>query len=63
MLSRRDRDTGLAQKSEFGAWIIPAFKVLAKLRFLRGSVFDPFGYTHERRQERALIERYESVIE
>ncbi|MEX5502217.1 indolepyruvate ferredoxin oxidoreductase family protein [Pseudomonas putida] len=63
LLSRRDRDTGLAQKSEFGAWIIPAFKVLAKLRFLRGSVFDPFGYTHERRQERALIERYESVIE
>lgn len=63
MLSKRDGDTGMAKKSEFGAWIIPAFRVLAKLRFLRGSVFDPFGYTHERRQERALIERYETVVE
>jgi indolepyruvate ferredoxin oxidoreductase len=36
--------------------------VLAKLRVLRGTPLDVFGYTAERRQERALIERYEAVI-
>ena len=38
-------------------------RVLAKLRFLRGTKLDPFGYGEDRRLERALIIRYERVIE
>ena len=40
-----------------------AFKLLAKLRFLRGGAFDVFGYTKERRTERKLVSEYEKVIE
>lgn len=36
--------------------------VLARLKGLRGTAFDPFGYTRERRAERGLIERYERVV-
>ncbi|EJM13183.1 indolepyruvate ferredoxin oxidreductase, alpha/beta subunit [Pseudomonas sp. GM21] len=62
LLARRDPDTGLPKKTEFGPWIVPVFRVLAKLRMLRGTPLDVFGYTAERRQERALIQRYEAVI-
>ena len=44
-------------------WIFPAFRLLAKLKFLRGTAFDPFGYSVERRTERALIRDYESLLE
>ena len=39
------------------------FKVLAKCKWLRGTAFDPFGYTNERKQERGLIKAYEANIE
>jgi indolepyruvate ferredoxin oxidoreductase len=39
------------------------FRVLKSLRFLRGSALDPFGYTEERRTERALIREYEQTVE
>ena len=42
--------------------MLPAFKFLAKLRFLRGTAFDPFGHTQERRTERALVTEYEALI-
>ena len=38
------------------------FAVLARLKGLRGTAFDPFGYTRERRRERALIDRYERAV-
>jgi indolepyruvate ferredoxin oxidoreductase len=41
---------------------MPLFRLLAKLKVLRGTVLDPFGYTAERRQERALIVRYEALL-
>jgi indolepyruvate ferredoxin oxidoreductase len=41
---------------------VPVFRLLAKLRGLRGTALDVFGYSVERRQERALIQRYEAVI-
>ena len=59
LLSRRDPLTGEPKKREFGAWIVPVFRVLAKLRFLRGTAFDAFGYSAERRTERSLIAQYE----
>ena len=50
---------GRPRKREFGAWILPVLKLLAKLRRLRGTAFDPFGRTAERRMERTLIVEFE----
>jgi len=61
LLARRD-DEGHLIKREFGPWMMRAFGMLAKLKFLRGSVFDIFGHSAERRTERALIERYRATI-
>ena len=63
LLARRDRATGLPRKMSFGPWLLPAFRLLAKLKFLRGTPFDPFGRTLERRTERKLIEDYESMLD
>ena len=63
MLSRRDPQTGEQRKREFGAWIVPVFRVLSRMRGLRGTAFDVFGYSVERKAERALIGRYEKTIE
>jgi len=59
----RDARTGELQKRRYGPWMRHAFKLLAKLRFLRGTALDPFGYTHERRTERRLIAEYEAVLD
>jgi len=50
-------------KAEFGSWMWSAFKLLAKLKDLRGGAFDLFGYTAERKMERALIAEYRGMIE
>jgi indolepyruvate ferredoxin oxidoreductase len=42
--------------------MLPAFRVLAKLKGLRGTAFDLFGYTEERRTERRLIADYEALV-
>jgi indolepyruvate ferredoxin oxidoreductase len=63
LLAARDPDTGLPRKRRFGPWMLTAFRVLAKLKRLRGTVFDPFGYTAERKVERRLIRDYEAMIE
>ena len=63
LLSRRDPQTGEQRKREFGAWIVPVFRVLSRMRGLRGTAFDVFGYSAERKAERALIGRYEKTIE
>ena len=62
ILGRRDPNTGLPRKAAFGPWMMHAFKMLAPLRRLRGGAFDVFGYTAERRRERALISEYETLI-
>ncbi len=53
---------GRPRKKEFGAWMIPAFRILAGLRGLRGSKLDIFGYAGERRMERALISEFEATV-
>jgi len=63
LLARRDPATGQLQKREFGAWLLPILRLLAKLKGLRGTAFDPFGRTAERRQERRLIADYERLLE
>ena len=49
-------------KAEYGSWMWKAFGVLAKLKKLRGTKLDVFGYTAERRTERALIEEYRATV-
>lgn len=63
LLSKRDPDTGHLIKKEFGPWMLHAFRVLAKFKFLRGSRFDIFARTQERKQERGLITDYEQQVE
>jgi indolepyruvate ferredoxin oxidoreductase len=62
-LTRRDEQTGEPRKKEYGAWILPMFRTLAKLKVLRGTPLDVFGYTAERRMERSLITRYEQTVD
>jgi len=62
-LARRDKVTGEPRKMTFGPWIFPLFRLLAPLKRLRGTVLDPFGYSAERRTERALIAEYESLLD
>jgi len=53
---------GRPRKRAFGAWIVPVFRVLARMRFLRGTAFDIFGYSAERGLERDLIAGYEKDV-
>jgi indolepyruvate ferredoxin oxidoreductase len=62
LLAKHDKE-GRALKKEYGAWMMGAFGVLAKLKGLRGTPFDVFGYTAERRTERALIGEYRRTVE
>jgi indolepyruvate ferredoxin oxidoreductase len=63
LFAKRDPVTGELRKAEYGSWVFTAFKLLARMRGLRGSAFDIFGYTAERRMERRLISEYEATIE
>ena len=62
LISKVDPKTGRPRKIQFGAWMGSVFKVMARLKGLRGGALDIFGYTHERKTERALIGEYESTI-
>lgn len=53
---------GQPQKAEYGSWVWPAFKLLAKLKTLRGTRLDPFGWTAERKMERQLVVNYRELI-
>jgi len=61
LLAKRD-EHGHLQKKRFGPWILPAFRVLAKLKGVRGTPFDVFGHTAERRDERRLIADYIALV-
>ena len=61
IFARKDK-AGHPIKTEFGPWMRPAFRLLAKLKILRGTMFDVFGFTSERQFERRLIEAYERDI-
>jgi indolepyruvate ferredoxin oxidoreductase len=62
ILTRIDARTGHPAKIAFGPWMLHVFKVLARLKGLRGTRFDPFGRTAERRAERAMIEDYVALV-
>jgi indolepyruvate ferredoxin oxidoreductase len=63
LFARKDKVTGLPRKMTLGPWILPAFRVLAKFKVLRGTVLDIFGYSAERRTERKLIADYEALLD
>jgi indolepyruvate ferredoxin oxidoreductase len=63
LIARRDKTTGEPRKMTFGPWMMRLFGPLAKLKFLRGTAFDPFGYTAERRTERQLVRDYEALLD
>jgi indolepyruvate ferredoxin oxidoreductase len=63
LLSRRNPDTGLPEKRTFGAWMLRLMPLLTKGKSLRGTRWDIFGRTPERKAERALLADYEARIE
>ena len=62
LLAKHD-SKGQLVKQEFGPWMMKAFGVLAKFKGLRGTALDIFGYTAERKMERALIGEYRRTVE
>jgi indolepyruvate ferredoxin oxidoreductase len=62
-LIAKKNDRGELQKQQFGPWMLTSFKWLAKLKGLRGTAFDIFGKTAERRMERALVVDYLQSME
>jgi indolepyruvate ferredoxin oxidoreductase len=61
MISKKN-EKGELQKRQFGPWMLTGFKLLAKLKGLRGTAWDVFGKTEERKMERALIGEYTASI-
>ncbi|MBT5778021.1 MAG: indolepyruvate ferredoxin oxidoreductase family protein [Rhodospirillaceae bacterium] len=62
LLAARDSETGVLKKRLYGPWMMSAYRLLAKFKFLRGTKLDPFGYMSERRAERSQIETYEATV-
>ena len=63
LLARVDPKTGLTPKREYGAWVFGLFRVLRGMRRLRGTAFDLFGRSAERKLERQLIVDYERLMD
>ena len=63
LLARRDKATGEPRKMQFGRWMLPLFRLLAKGKRLRGTGWDVFGYSHERKLERQMIADYEMLLD
>ncbi len=58
LLSKKDKVTGEIRKMAFGPWVLPVFRVLARLKALRGTPLNVFGWTHERRTDRWVLGAY-----
>jgi indolepyruvate ferredoxin oxidoreductase len=62
LFARRDKLTGEPKKITFGPWLLSFLRLLKKFKFLRGTPFDIFGYSKERRTERNLVGEYEELL-
>lgn len=62
LFAKKNADGDLV-KGAYGPWMRKAFSVLARLKGLRGTALDPFGYSAERKDERALIAEYQRSVE
>ena len=63
LLAKRDPVSGHPKKRRYGPWMLKVFTLLARFKGLRGTALDPFGYSEERKRERALIGEYEQTVE
>ena len=63
LTNKADATTGEPRKSTYGPWMMKAFRMLAKLRRLRGTALDVFGRTAERKMERRLLVEYEAMVD
>ena len=63
LVARPERATGQVRKRDYGAWMGRLFPLLARMKALRGTWFDVFAYTHERRAERKLIGQYRQTVD
>ena len=61
--ARPDPSTGVITKGEAGPWAMIAFRVMARLKFLRGTWLDPFHNSEERKLERRLLAEFEADVE
>jgi indolepyruvate ferredoxin oxidoreductase len=62
LFAGNDPATGRPKKYALGSWILPVLRLLAKLRWLRGTKLDPFRFGADRRLERALLSGYEQLL-
>jgi len=62
LVAKKDAQ-GHLLKQRYGGWVRGVFGVLRRFKGLRGTALDPFGYTAERRMERALISQYRALIQ
>ena len=51
------------KKGEVGPWAMTAFRMMARLKFLRGTWLDPFRNSDERKLERRLLAEFEADVE
>jgi indolepyruvate ferredoxin oxidoreductase len=58
LFARKKPGSEVPAKVALGGWMMPVFGVLARFKGLRGTMLDPFGWTRERKDERALRDRY-----
>jgi indolepyruvate ferredoxin oxidoreductase len=63
LLARFDKNLGRPGKMKFGAYLWRVFRVLAAMKWLRGTPLDPFRWSEERKRERALIRTYEQGLD
>ncbi len=63
LISKPDPATGKVAKRDYGPWMLKAFRLLAKLKILRGTPLDVFGMTAERKRERADLENYRDALQ
>ena len=62
IVSKKRPGTDIPAKRSFGPWMMKGFELLSKMKFLRATAFDPFGYTAERKSERALRDDYVALV-
>ncbi len=62
LFAQTDPETGRPQKSRYGPWMRSGFRLLAGLRRLRATPFDPFRHSADRRLERRLLADYRETL-
>lgn len=62
LFARKDPFTGELKKKMYGPWMMYGFRLLSKLKGIRGTFFDIFAYSQDRKKERALIKEYEALM-